>query len=329
VHKTGTSYLQGALRENKSSLFESGIYISNILTPQHGVMARYVLPDDEIPFYRRRLGETAPQKIQEWKRSVEEEVESLAGNRSLSAHTLILSDEQMSVFHKKSHIERVCDLLSSHFNDVEVVVYIRPQHERLVSGYVENVKTGRETPLEISKFNSLSDVPGFLRYDRVIDRWSQVFGKESMNVRLYQRKKLIGGDIVRDFLEQYGVDVSGFVKPTTVNDGLSSSAISLMRMMNSRIKRGEDMDEARIQLENGVKSVFSGNPVLANRSEMETFFSLFDEVNEGIRKEFFPDAPTLFDVDFKDYPEILSQDDLSLDEAVDMFSKLWIERFRN
>lgn len=324
VHKTGTSYLQGALCDNKERLYDQGIYVSDVLKPQHGVIARYALPNNDIQFFRRRLGETTPEKIRAWRDAVDKELDSITSDINLSDHTLVLSDEQLSVFHKKPDIDSVYDLISSRFDDIDVVVYIRPQHERLVSGYIENIKTGRDTPLNISQFSNADEAPGYLRYDKVIERWSGVFGKENMKVRIYQREKLLGRDIVRDFLEPYGVDPSDFSKPKTSNDGLSSSAIALMRMMNSKIQRGKGVDKARIQLENGFKKNFPGKPILTTRSETEGFYHLFDDVNESIRAEYFPDSPSLFDVDFSEYPESLSEESISLEEAVDMFSTLWI-----
>ena len=114
----------------------------------------------------------------------------------------------------------------AHAYDTEVVIYLRRQDELLLSAW-------RQWYAKI-----YSDFWGWLvtqvgllgDWRSVLNQWENVVGRDSMRVRLYERRRLISEDVVRDF-SQYLVEsaVTLDLKPDgIINPSFSDAVVDLL-----------------------------------------------------------------------------------------------------
>lgn len=113
---------------------------------------------------------------------------------------------------------------------VRVIVYIREQAEAIASGYQQEVKAN----LEATPFADFA--PRFhIPYDRFLDPWAGVFGRENMSVRVYDRDALFKGDLVSDFLSIVGIaDASAFTADgSDPNPSIAGALLEAKRRINA------------------------------------------------------------------------------------------------
>jgi len=120
--------------------------------------------------------------------------------------TLLLSAEHFSSrCSKPERLSRLGEIFDGH--NVQVVVYLRPQHELLLSAYSTFLKSGgKKTLEEVSTQQWLRPGAIYFNYLRMLERWWGMFGKERITVRIFQKQQFSGGDIYTDFLSVLGVD---------------------------------------------------------------------------------------------------------------------------
>ncbi len=99
---------------------------------------------------------------------------------------------------------RVLDFIGD--RDITIICYLREQTSYALSSYSQNIIGARY-------FDSFSNYAkrfaANLNYCESIAKWVQAFGVNRVQLRVYDRDMLIGGDIRQDFLNVLGIDKSG------------------------------------------------------------------------------------------------------------------------
>lgn len=118
--------------------------------------------------------------------------------------------------------------------DVRVVVYLRRQEEIIQAAYLQQTKTGFNLrPFrEWFQHHFGRHQPGAngLRFDyyQLLKRWADVFGKERICRRIYDRSSLLRGDAVDDFLSIIGFpEQAGATLPRPPDDNVSPGPITV------------------------------------------------------------------------------------------------------
>lgn len=211
THKTGTSSLQQAFFANRHNLHRHGVvYPETGLHPN--AHAHY-----KLSFALR--GEK-PGRIglpEDWKNRLREEM--------ASAQISVVSSE---LFHEKiQDPESVATLFPP--DQTLIVMYLREPVSYMASLYQQRIKTNNlSMNLEdFVKYNGFS-------YVNTIDKWSQIFGKENVILRLYDRETLLDGDIVADFayLVRPGLESMFPRKAYECNLGIAGNLIFIKRILN-------------------------------------------------------------------------------------------------
>ena len=97
-------------------------------------------------------------------------------------------------------VEHLAEYLRSEFDDIRVVCYLRRQDLMATSRISEGLRAGfprRWFP----NLTSDGDFPSLYDYEALINRWSAWFGESAIQLRIFQRSQLIGGNVVADFSE--------------------------------------------------------------------------------------------------------------------------------
>ncbi len=246
-------------------------------------------------------------------------------------HTVVFSSEQISRLSSPTEVERVRGLLAPHFESIRVLVYLRRQDELAVSQYSTALRAGGETSASV--LPAAGEEAGFYNLAGVVESYAAIFGQAAIMPRIFDRISLVGGDVVRDFLEVCGVVGVDTGKPTS-NPALRADVQEFVRRFNVAVEERGLADRPRLG-QYLRDSKFQGKARLPTRSEAQAFLERFRESNDRLRISYFPDRAVLFAEDFSRYPETADVDAISdarvlrvaLDIVVDLSGELRLAQF--
>jgi hypothetical protein len=142
--------------------------------------------------------------------------------KSTSADHLILSFEGL-IHLTVAEISMLQEFLKGLSERVTIVLYVRDPFSYALSAMSQRVKTGRRAWM----YN-----PPIVKYQDLIERWSGVFGREALEVRLFSRDVFPDGDVVLDFISMpalkaalNGLDVSNLKHQFEGNPGFSGLGV--------------------------------------------------------------------------------------------------------
>lgn len=127
-------------------------------------------------------------------------------------------------------LERLKAVLSDHVATTRIVVYVRDPTGWANSRSQELVKHGhsiRELTLLLQEDAAESQlVPRYARLQGYID----VFGRENVDIRVFDRRRFVAGDLVADFCAAIGAgpDLAKAIPIQNANSGMSAEALHLV-----------------------------------------------------------------------------------------------------
>jgi hypothetical protein len=214
----------------------------------------------------------------------------------------ITSDEEFFWIYEPDSVERFAALLRQRYDSITVLCYLRRQ-DRLAVSHRKQVSEGN-TPAARFYGVMATPLPEYaMHLDRYFDYneklseiWAKAFGRQNITVVPYDRKTLVGGDIVEDFAHRCGLQFN-LTEPIRVNSSLDGNrtflGLKLSELKIARPRRKKIID----------RLPGSGTFVPA-RAEAQAFLAHFAEANERLARNWqFEGAPFRFDRDFTFYPE--------------------------
>ena len=200
-HKTGTTSIQHNLAHNTEALAEHGLsyfYESRVpdknQAPDLHSWLKFVDGERIAPF-----GMTV--------RHPERLVERLLATKG----DVVISAENFSFFFGEQQIRDLYSHLTLVFSEIDVICYVRRQDRHVISHHQEGSKEERRAENQLFGHSGLAIPPWtpdhdlYLDYDRRLSMWADVFGRESLRVRVFDRARLRDNDVVADFFNQIGV----------------------------------------------------------------------------------------------------------------------------
>ena len=184
LHKTGSTYIQKVLAENRALLRSLDVDYPELgaefLFGHHNV-AWSLIPN-------HALQNTEDFTLDQLLNYIDQAV----------AKRLIISSEDFD-FLQPDQVSKLRHLLFDY--DVKIVMYIRNPMNALYSHWQESVKHGDIRPFE-DYFEQILANPKPLDYCRIADIWATVFGPEAMNFVIYDNLVADDTDIALYFLNE-------------------------------------------------------------------------------------------------------------------------------
>lgn len=212
LNKTGTSSLQDFLALNTDALRAEGICYPRAGregAAHHGLSAWLGSPEADADPSTSPVAQALLDEMQGmprvWLSSEDFHAQGLRGARNLAR------------------------LLQGH--SVRIVLYLREHLAYLASWYQQNVQASALS-CSFASFCHFTHKP----LSEVADTWGQVFGHGQLTLRLYDRRSLVGGDVLLDFAAQVGLggDLGRFVrKPYENNPSISGNLLFIKRLLNT------------------------------------------------------------------------------------------------
>ena len=220
VHKTGSSSIQNSLIEhhfvNETKYLKIGF------------------ANHSIPFYSLFTNE--PEKYHINRKENRSFIDCLKFNKSnlelidkvlsSSSDNMIISGEDISVL-PADNLKVLKCLLDSYFDTIKVYIYIRDPHSFISSDFQELIKNG----LSGVGFNRLFSGVIYPDYQKIISKFDTVFEQTNVDVRLFDKNSLIGGDVVQDFI--CTLDLDETIKTSSTNVSLSLEEASILYLFNN------------------------------------------------------------------------------------------------
>jgi hypothetical protein len=209
TEKTGTTAVQNFLYKNRDILLRNRIgLLESIDYPNNRKLYAYCLPENEFDDYFWDLNIRDVEAKRQYFKNFEQELADEIGNLESQADTVIISSEH---FHSRlkdtQSIENLKSILEPYFEEINVVCYFREQGAVIKSLYSTSMKNGHTYTLEAFTNKCLKN-EHYFDYNRFLNKWADVFGKENIKARIFSRKSLHKGDICIDFIRLFDEHLS-------------------------------------------------------------------------------------------------------------------------
>ena len=279
--KTGTTTLQRFMQLNRSLLQKRGIcYPLSPGEANHTKLAVAAISETKLKTFLPLLFEVrTPKELENFRADLTAALKREANG----SDTLILSSEHCSsTLVDESEIRRLRDMLSEIGRDIRVVVYLRRQDDFLASNYSTQIRLGAVHKLQFPAARHVID-----RYDYrpLLERWNAIFG--DLIVRIYDRRRLVDGDIISDFLDACGVARRPeFVVPPNENVALGRDQIEFLRRLNKYLPlvRDGNILRSRGNIGNMIDKVpQSGGKACLSHEAARKFMAIYQEF-ERVRR---------------------------------------------
>jgi len=216
MHKTGTSSIQNFFYSNE----RENIVYPRWFGPNHCGLFILLFQDEELlgeyHGFKTRGAEFVA-SLKEKKRNSYDLLEKAIEQAKNT--TLLISAEDISWPGFRNAVSRMHSFFQSYTEDIQVIGYIRSPHSFAVSAFQQMLKDGGLKTLTPEKL--------WPHYRQRFGMLEDVFGADRMSLRLYDRKHLLGADIVRDFGSILGLDIAG-PRIEEANVSLSAEATALL-----------------------------------------------------------------------------------------------------
>lgn len=141
--------------------------------------------------------------------------------------TYVTSAEMIGGLDTPEAIGALHGWFTARFDTVRYVVYLRDQVAWVASAYNQAIRAG-ET-LDLDAFIARQ---GRNDYHALVTRWHAAVGRDALEVRLFDRRDFVRGDLIEDFAALIGAATAGTVKPPRKNTAMSALRLRATRAVS-------------------------------------------------------------------------------------------------
>jgi hypothetical protein len=309
LSKTGSSSIQRVLSSQREALRSIGVYYPH--SPggaSHPLLAAAVVNDRRTLWGFNQAvweGTTPAARLERFAGEWQAELDAMPG----WATRCILSTEMIGVLLRHDdEVERLAASLRPYFDPIRVVVYLRRQDLHCASAFNEWLRGGVLRGMALPQ-SGPADHP-MLQYGALLDRFAHAFGDAAMRPRIFERARLVSGDVVEDFwhVAELDVPIPAAAPERQSNTSMTLEGQTLLLEAGKRmasLSQGNHWRETPQwrRLAESVSETLPGQGWRPTGAEAAAFMTRFAETNEHARQRFFPHQETLFATDFSDLPE--------------------------
>lgn len=320
--KTGTTSIQRFMAQNRELLQEHGyIYPSFAGTENHTKLAVYG-HEEGYHALDIRAGVRNPASRKEYREDFEMLFRYTLGE--VKEHVVFSSEHCSAILHTEKEIGLIKSLLESLGQEIKIIFYARQQGDYLASRFSTNVITGRTKPMTFPSKNALEFN---MDYYAILQRWEQVFGREAIVARVFEREKLVDGDVIKDFCSILGLSedfLGKAVFPKRLNESLDFQTIEFLRLFNEQCPRLVDK-----KINPGRGNIGSLLQNMSNKRKARLPKKIFEDLQKRLTesnalfRERYVDGVREDPFNWEPKDNTRSIRDLSQEEVFRIFAKVW------
>ena len=326
--KTGTTTIQEFLHLNRAKLANQGVaYLQSPGLRNNRKLATYCMKNNKVDDQVQNLGILSDAKRNKWKAKFRQKFNREIKNLDEKISSVIISSEHFhSRLTTKDEVKNLLNILRPYFTDMKILVYLRRQDRVAVSFYSTMIRCGG-TRTTVFPENISPNKP-YYNYYNLIERWDKVFGKQNIEIRIFDKNKFMNGDLLQDFICATGLIKSeNFVIPEKRNERLPASLQNALILMNHSFPRY--INDIPVRFNNKLRkyvireleSKYKGIEKLPTRKEALDFYGKFSDSNQKLADNYLSSG-SLFSNDFSMYPEESKQESLNEEIIRDIFCSI-------
>lgn len=303
MEKTGSTTIQESLDVNRKILLREGFStLSSCGRKNNRKLSLYALEQGAYDDFFIENNVLTEGQRSCFDRGFEEEFKREIFKLPNNVTTVILSSEHLhSRLKKNTEIKRLKYFLMQYFDKIEVICYVREQSLVAASWYSTVVKSGNVRYK--NKIPSFSDYlrvwctreNHYFNYFNMLEKWSSVFGKENLNVRLFDKKLFVNSNLLDDFYSSVGLhNLDDFVKVSPKNESLSNLGLFLGRLINNFFPRFTPYSGIRYRLMNVLEVFFKGKAKLIDEGTYTKIYKHFENDNLKMSIKYFGKKQNVF-----------------------------------
>ncbi|HEX2552430.1 MAG TPA: hypothetical protein VHL98_01930 [Microvirga sp.] len=163
----------------------------------------------------------------------------------------LLSDETIYRCRKENK-QKIKDLFGEYATSWRILCYVRRPDEHIVSSYQQTIRNATNFNGSFEEFYAKRMNDDYYRYNHQMERWAEIFGADSLEVRVFHRKTLQGGP-VEDFIRWIGLDPATLPPDIeeAANESVDRVGTEILRFLNAceaerrDALRGYDLEDLR------------------------------------------------------------------------------------
>lgn len=330
--KTASTLIQNSLEANPGWLADRGLAYGKVLAPDANHITLFLACANTVHDFARDYGLNSMAELADFRKKVSERIEWHKDQLGDTIDTVIMSSENLTGnMHHPEEIARLKEFLEQHFDDIQIVIYVRRQDDAILSMYGEYMRRGFSDEL-FRDFVDLCLGPDsptpYLYYRRELSKWCNIWGVENIVLRRFTSVDFINGDILADFIgivtNTWEPNLDGFRPSRDDNRGLSAPMLELLRRMHPEIafmKDGKPNLQRTLLTPYISKMPTQPRPVMAAGTARH-IMRHFEPANNWLKKTFFSDLEGPFFPDRPDHPEKGNLGRISPAEIVDLSAQL-------
>lgn len=231
--KTGTTAVQYFLSNNREALEKHGICFPDFGYRYNGVGILRNAHFLTAPYYDEKHNKFSDRKGKDYEAGLD-----MVADLAKKYDKIILTDE--GIWRASQHREDFWktlkyDLWKRELN-MKLIVYLRRQDLWIQSFWAQKVKTGNSLDFH-DYIDLMMDTDYPVDYCKRLDELSEILGKDSIIVRVYEKCQYRGEEhtVQSDFLDIFGLTMKdGFtVKQAVYNTSLEGDFLEIRRLLNS------------------------------------------------------------------------------------------------
>lgn len=331
TEKTATTTIQRFFNANREKILEKGfIFTKNAGETDHRFLPVIAYDRHKRDDLTEGAGVDTDDELETFQRktisSLSKEIETTQ-KKYKNAEVIVFSSEHIqSRLIEIREIERLKAVLHDlGISDINVIVYLRRPAEIACSLYSTLIKNGA-----IYEIPPLPNIPywnNICNHKKTIEKFGTVFGKSSIIPRLFDKYSFVNGSIIDDILSVVGIPNDNYEIPSNANESLSQTGVEILRRLNKTIPMwtGNKQNELRANLNSYIEKHFSDGKYIMPASMYAAYDSEFQESNEWVRQNYFPNREILFP---STIPEevLLSMPDSEINRVVDLITSIWHDK---
>ncbi|MCV3526351.1 hypothetical protein L8Y03_05000 [Campylobacter lari] len=291
--KTGTTVIQKFFKLNRSKILNKYIlYPKTVGDEHHQTLAGFAYNISRLTTHRKHLKLYNNYEYINYRKKILKKLkEEICG-----INEIVFSSEVFQEQLSKREIYRLKKyLIFLGFTEVKIIVYLRNTPELFKSLCSMFCKNNEKSIINLLPYDN-SRIHHICNHKQTLQWWGEVFGRENLIVRLFDKNEFYQGDLLKDFVHSIGLEWdSEFIIPPKQNESLDLLGIELLRRVNSISSRYTGVQPfIKTFCE---KHFTSKDPHLKfqpPKEIMQSYINYFEESNEWVRQEFFPHKERLF-----------------------------------
>ena len=335
--KTGTTSVQKFFHRNRSSLLDE----YGILYPQfeskfrtgasHRALSYYAAGEKLLSDQKWNIKSAVEKQLWEsdfqksfrlgmkngFQTEFIDRIRHLLNKTPRCEHYFLSSEHLHSRITTETQVERIVNLLSEFFDEINLVIFLKPQSSLAVSRYSTVLKSGKANG---NIFKSFTEQDTFYNYHKFLSWWGKLIGDQSITIRIIDDRASQTMDAVEEMCSIIGIDGKSLPIPATRNNvHLNVDSLDFLYILNQYLLDNNlnVSFELRKRIIRTLENIGSSDRKLPAQNSAILFDELYGESNYQLAKKFNLLQP-LFHVDYSKYP--LTESAVTFVKVQDVFN---------